>query len=227
LPSLGSLGPVDRFRALRAVGAREETGTGVRLATRMGIAFLDYDLDGRMDVFSAEGRAEPELNRFDDGRVFAAAPGLWWNSGDGWVRAPASVDARWQTPLTARGVVAADLDGDGDLDVVIAQNRGPAKILRNDQQLNTAWLRIQLVGTRSPRDGTGARVEVFTPSRTQTMLAAPAMGYLSQSESVLTFGLGEDARVRRVRVLWPSGQRQDVVPDRINQRLIITEPSEN
>jgi hypothetical protein len=126
--------------------------------------------------------------------------------------------------MVVRGIACADLDGDGDLDVIIAQNGGPARILRNDLRPGTAWLRIDLVGTRSPRDGTGARVEVHTPRGVIVRQALPAMSLLGQSEATLTFGLADDARVRKVTVLWPSGTRQEVITPAINRRLVITEP---
>lgn len=219
-----SFGPVDLLAALRQLDRAPSNGSTLALPGKMGAAILDYDLDGHADIFSAGGRAEAELGRFEAGRDFGARPTLWWNRGDGWIESPAPADAGWNLPLTARGVAVGDFDGDGDLDVVVTQNSGPAKIFRNDQRVGAAWLRIQLVGTQSPRDGTGARVEVHTPRHALVAIAAPAMGYLSQSENVLTFGLGDDARVRRVTVTWPSGIKQEVISPAINRKIQIVEP---
>jgi hypothetical protein len=126
--------------------------------------------------------------------------------------------------VVARGIAVADLDGDGDSDVIIAQNNGPAIVLRNDQRSGMPWLRIALVASRTQPEAGGARVEVHTPRRVLIRTMAPAMGYMSQSESVLTFGLGEDARVRKIVIHWPSGQRQELQTDAINRTLVIREP---
>jgi len=130
----------------------------------------------------------------------------------------------WSRPLVARGIAVADLDGDGDGDVIIAQNNRPALLLRNDQRSGRPWLRLRLVATRSHPEAGGARVEVHTPRRILTQTVAPAVSFMAQSESTLTFGLGEDARVRKVLIRWPSGQRQELRPEAINQTLVIREP---
>jgi enediyne biosynthesis protein E4 len=197
----------------------------LRLTSRLGFALIDYDLDGRVDAFSGGGRAEGGLNRFDAGRDFDASPGLWWNQGNRWVAAPALPDARWTDPLRSRGIVSLDYDGDGDEDIVITQNGGHAKLLRNDQRASQAWLRIQLVGTKSPRDGTGAKVEVQTPRHKLSRIVAPPVGYLSECEQVLTLGLGEDERVRGITVTWPSGTRQQITAPAINQKMVVVEPN--
>src|ERR1019366_4463806 len=114
-------------------------------------------------------------------------------------------------PLVARGVAVADVDGTGSLDGVVAQNGGPPRLYRNEQRGRRARLRVGRGGAHTPR---GILV--------QTM--EPAMGFMAQSEKTLTFGLGDDDRVRRIVVLWPDGTRQEVRPGGVNRRIVITEP---
>lgn len=223
-------GNAERFAILRAAGlalsaGAEENDPYCRLRDKLGVALLDYDLDGRTDIVSGEGLAEPGLCRFERGRDFASAPQLLWNDGRGWSRAPlASGPAGLGAPLVARGVAVADVEGRGYLDVVIAQNGGPPRLYRNEQGGRHAWLRIDLVGTRCQRDAGGARVEVHTPRGILVQTMEPAMGYMAQSEKTLTFGLGDDDRVRRIVVLWPDGTRQEVRPSEVNRHIVITEP---
>jgi hypothetical protein len=121
-------------------------------------------------------------------------------------------------------VAVADFDGDGDDDVVVAQNNGAPVFLRNEQRAGLPWLRLRLVATRSQPEAGGARVEVHTPRRVFTRTVAPALGFMAQSESTLTFGLGEDARVRKVVIQWPSGQTQELRPEALNQTMVVREP---
>ena len=222
--------PSDRLGILRAAGlalapVADEGDSLCHLSQRLGVALLDYDLDGRIDIVSGNGLAEPALLRFDNSRAFAAAPGLLWNNGKGWARAPGpGGEGGLGGRMVARGVAVADVDGNGNLDVVIAQNGGPPRLLRNDQRLHNAWLRIDLVGTHCQRDAGGARVEVHTPRGVLVQTMEPAMGFMAQSEKTLTFGLGADDRVRKVVVRWPSGVLQEVRPPGVNRRLVITEP---
>jgi hypothetical protein len=220
----------DRIGVLRAAGlalspAADEDDRYCRLRGKLGVALLDYDLDGRIDIVSGEGLAEPGLTRFEGGREFSSAPRLLWNDGRGWSRAPLLAGPGGMgEPLVARGVAVADVDGTGSLDVVVAQNGGPPRLYRNEQRGRHAWLRVDLVGTRCQRDAGGARVEVHTPRGILVQTMEPAMGFMAQSEKTLTFGLGDDDRVRRIVVLWPDGTRQEVRPGGVNRRIVITEP---
>lgn len=229
LPLAQAAGADERLAALLSVGTLDVTNRDeapLSLRTKLGVALLNYDHGGHLELFSGNGRAEPDVSRFEQGRDFRAVPQLLWKRGHTWVPAPTPGPdgGAWANPLVARGVAVADLDGDGNGDVIIAQNSGPAVVLRNDQRSGRPWLRIALVATRTQWEAGGARVEVRTPRRVQVRTMAPAMGYMAQSESVLDFGLDEDARVRRIVIRWPSGQRQEVRPDAINKTLVIREP---
>lgn len=194
------------------------------LAGKLGAAVADFNLDGRNVIFSGQGAAEAQLNKFEAGRDFARVPAALWQKGDAWAAAAWSPANTWTHPLVARGVAVADFDGDGDVDVVIAQNNGAPLVLRNDQRLGLPWLRLQLTATRSQPEAGGARVEVHTPRRVLVQTVAPALGFMSQSESTLTFGLGEDARVQKIVIRWPSGQRQELRAAGLNRTLVIREP---
>jgi enediyne biosynthesis protein E4 len=220
----------DRLGVLRAAGLAmtptpDEGDATCRLRGKLGVALLDYGLDGRIDIISGEGVAEPGIARFEHSRNFESPPQLLWNDGDGWAKArmPPSNDSLG-APVLARGVAVADVMGDGNVDIVIAQNGGAPRLYRNLQPSHHSWLRVDLVGTRCQRDAGGARVEVHTPRGVLVQTMEPAMGFMAQSEKTLTFGLGDDDRVRRIVVLWPDGTRQEVRPREINRRIVITEP---
>ena len=219
----------ERLSALQAANAldrNERDGSHLFLPAKLALAAGDFNLDGRFEIFSGQALAEPDINKFEQGRAFQAKPQLLWKSAQGWLTASsAGTDGgTWAQPLVARGIAVADFDGDGDLDVVIAQHDGAPVLLRNDQRLALPWLRIKLVATRSQPDAGGAQVEVHTPRRVLTQTMAPAMGFMAQSESVLTFGLGDDARVRKIIVHWPSGQRQEIRAEAIDRTVVIREP---
>jgi hypothetical protein len=213
----------ERLRALLAVGVLSSGPTGLSLASRLGVVAADLDLNGRFEVVSGQGLAEPGVNKFAGGRDFARAPEVFWPQGDGWL--PLFGDGESALPtLIARGVAAADFDGDGDPDLVIAENNGEPVLLRNDQRSGSPWLRLRLTATRSEPAAGGARVEVHTPRRVLAQTVAPVLGFMAQSDSAITFGLGEDARVRKIVIQWPSGQVQELRPDALNRTLAIREP---
>ncbi|HVT73607.1 MAG TPA: CRTAC1 family protein [Lacunisphaera sp.] len=210
----------ERLSAWQAAAPGRRDGF-LQLRGKLGGALLDYEFNGHLALFTGNGRAEPDTNKFEGGRDFAAEPQLLLRR-SGWLPAPAI--GNWNQPAATRGIAAVDLDGDGDDDVVMVRYGGPAIVLRNDQHSGLPWLRVRLVATRSQPEAGGARVEVHTPRRIQVQTVAPAMGFMAQSDSVLTFGLGEDARVRKIVIRWPSGQRQELRPDGLNRTLVIREP---
>ena len=123
-----------------------------------------------------------------------------------------------------RGGAYVDIDADGDLDLVMTTLDGPAVLLRNDGANANRWLRVQATGSTSNRSGIGAVVRVTSPSGTQTQVVRSGSSYASQSELVLTFGLGSDATATKVEVTWPSGKTKTVSGIAANQRITIVEP---
>lgn len=227
-PNFLDLSPADsRFDALRRAGLLFEPDgaapAGVcPLRYKLGVALIDAGLNGRFDIVSAEGLAEPGLERFDGLPSLRSRPLLLRNVDGRWQ--PAAIGAAGR-PARLRGVAVADIDGSGLLSVALGQYGGPPRLLRNRTRAHHGWLRVDLVGTKTQRDGGGAEVEVYTPRRMLRQTMVPAMGFMSQSESTLTFGLGDDSRITRVVVRWPSGLTQQVRSPAPDQRLVITEPS--
>jgi hypothetical protein len=176
---------------------------------KFGTFFFDYDLDGRPDLLTNNGHLEPEIERVRGNQKYAQAPQLFWNVGrrSGCFEPVTQKDAGSDlfVPLVGRGSAFADIDGDGDLDVVLTGNGGPVRLLRNDNNLKHHWVRLTLEGDgqRSNKSAIGAVVTLEAGGRTQTQMVAGARGYLSQSEFTLTFGLGDTAKIDKVTIRWP------------------------
>ena len=190
----------------------EGFGADSRIALTFAVLFLDADLDGRLDLFQANGHLEDEINRVHPSQTHAQPPQLFWNCGEACAKRYLLLEntANLQDPLVARGAAYAEIDGDGDLDLAIVQNGGRAVLLRNDQQSGHHWLRLELVGTSANRDALGAEVTLRAGGVTQYRRLHPSRGYLSQVERPLTFGLGAAVSVDELSVTWPGGQVQRV-----------------
>jgi hypothetical protein len=200
----------DREKLLFSDAAMAEGIYGYsRSLLKFGVFFFDYDLDGRLDVLTCNGHLEPEIGRVLDGQDYRQPVQLFWNSGGKACFAPVPRDGVAGTdlfrPLVGRGCAYADIDGDGDLDVVLTENGGPARLLRNDGGNKNNWIRLVLEGDgrRSNRSAIGARVVLEAGGVVQRRQVAAARGYLSQSELPLTFGLGQTTKVDKVTIYWP------------------------
>lgn len=197
-------------------------GPMTRLDLSFGTLFVDVDLDSRPDLLGANGHLEEDIQLVQASQRYEQPPRLLWNSGPGqateFVNVPASkCGADLLRPMVGRGLTAADIDGDGDLDVLVTASGGRPRLLRNDQRTGNHWLRVKLTGSRSNRDAIGAAVEVrLEDGRTLSQFVLPTRSYLSQVELPVTFGLGSETRVTELRVRWPSGivsTRHDVAVD--------------
>jgi len=182
------------------------------LTLAFGAFFFDYDLDGRQDIFIANGHVEDDINRIEHEVTYAQKPHLFRNTGAGLFtpvgeRSGTALD----TPMVARGASFGDYDGDGDLDILVTTNGGPAHLLRNDGGNAASWLRVALRGTKSNRDGVGAVVSASAGGATQSRMVRSGSSYESASELALTFGFGPGvARVDHLEIVWPSGTKQQL-----------------
>ncbi|MGA2597648.1 MAG: CRTAC1 family protein [Bryobacteraceae bacterium] len=188
--------------------------TGIGQASRnslgFGCAFFDADLDGRLDLIAANGHIDETVRNIRRNVGYAQPPHLFLNMGANGFRDVASqIGSDFAAPKVARGVACGDFDGDGDVDVLMTTNRGPALLYRNDVMNGNKSMRFRLVGTKSNRDGIGATVRVFTPEGTQSQMVKSGSSYLSQSELTLTFGVGRRDLVDRAVVDWPSGRVEE------------------
>ena len=198
-------------------------GRASLLSLSFGVFFFDYDLDGLPDIFAANGHIEDEIGRVQPKVSYREAPLLFRNLGNGkFENVTAQMGATFNRPVVARGAAYADFDRDGDLDLLISTNNGPAYLFRNDGGNKNHWLSVRLRGTKSNRDGIGAVVRVTNSSGKQWNMVRSGSSYCSQSDLALTFGLGKDTSAQ-VEIAWPSGtvQRLGSVP--ANQFLIVDE----
>src|SRR5215831_1293478 len=185
---------------------RSAVGRASLLTLGFGCFFFDYDLDGWLDIFVANGHIESDIERIQNRIKYAQAPHVFHNEGKGaFVEAAQSLGAALRQRRVGRGAAYGDFDNDGDLDIVMTTNGGPAVLLRNDGGSNRS-LRLRLEGTRSNRDGFGAVVRVTAGGETQSQMLRSGSSYLSQSERVLTFGLGNRQQADAVEIRWPGGQ---------------------
>jgi hypothetical protein len=184
---------------------RSSIGRDSILTLGFGCFFFDYNLDGWPDIFVADGHIENQIEKVQKTVKFAEPPHLFRNLGNGsFQEVTQQMGAVFASPKVARGAAYADIDNDGDLDILVTTNAGRAYLFRNDGATNHS-LRIKLVGTKSNRDGIGAVAHVTAGAVKQDEMLRSGSSYLSQSELVLTFGLGHNAKADTVEINWPSG----------------------
>jgi len=188
--------------------------SGVGIASRnslgFGCAFLDVNLDGWLDFIVANGHIDETVRNIRGNVGYAQPPQLFLNGGKGTFRdVAAEVGTDFDQPKVGRGLAYADFDRDGDIDLLLTTNNGPAHLYRNDQQTGNRSIRFRLIGTKSNRDGIGASVRVFAGGITQSRLVKGGSSYLSQSELPVTFGLEKRQAIDRLVIDWPSGRTEE------------------
>jgi enediyne biosynthesis protein E4 len=192
-----------------------------------GCFFFDYDLDGKLDIFAANGHVSDDINVVQPTVKYSQPPHLFRNLGNNkFEEVTNQLGKALQQPIVGRGGAYGDFDNDGDLDLLITGNHGPTRLLRNDKGNQNDVLRVKTVGTKSNRDGIGTKVTMITKKGERLMrMVKTGSSYLSQSELPLTFGLGKPGTESGVRleIVWPSGQKDSIADVKPNQFITLRE----
>jgi enediyne biosynthesis protein E4 len=198
---------------------RSPVGRASLLSLAFGVFFFDYDLDGYPDLFAANGHIDEEIGRVQPKITYKQPALLFRNTGKSrFENVSSAVGPDLFKPVVARGAAYADIDRDGDLDLLVTSNHGPAHLFRNDGGNTNHWVRLTLAGTKSNRSALGAVVRIGQ----QWQAVHSGSSYCSQSDLALTFGLGKDTTAN-IEVIWPSGTKQRFTNIKANANYIIDE----
>lgn len=200
----GKSGAYDDVSMAAGVGAASKNTLG------FGCAFVDANLDGLLDLVVANGHIDETVRNIRGNVGYAQPPHLFLNQGGGNFRDVAAVaGSGFAQPKVGRGLAFGDFDRDGDLDILLTTNNGPAYLYRNDAGKKRNSIRFHLRGTKSNRDAIGANIRIFYNGQSQSRLVRGGSSYLSQSELPVTFGLGTEDRIARAVVNWPNGASEE------------------
>ncbi len=194
------------------------------LTLTFGLFLFDVDLDGDLDLFAANGHVQTHIERIHARISFKQPSQLYLNRGDGVFEEVTDEHPVLQQPMVARGAAYGDYDNDGDLDILVVENNGPAHLWRNDVS-DARYLRVRLQGVESNRDGLGSQIVAVVDGRRMVGRVRTGSSYLSQSEKAVVFGLDDSDRVDSLHVYWPSGKIDSVANIEGNQDVLIVEGS--
>jgi hypothetical protein len=189
-----------------------QAGVGLPSKTTLGFGclFADVNLDGQLDLIAVNGHIDDTVRNIRGNVGYAQPPQLFLNDGGRRFRdASTAVGKGFSQPKVGRGLACGDFDRDGDIDVLLTTNNGPAYLYRNDQTSGHHSVRFRLEGTESNRDAIGAVVKISVAGTTQSRMVKGGSSYLSQSELPVTFGTGKSDRIDRVVIQWPNGRVED------------------
>lgn len=214
----------------------EAVSNGIGPATRVeltfGVLFMDADQDGRQDLLSCNGHLEEEINSVQESQFYEQPPQLLWNCGADYktefMPVPTEkIGEDFTRRMVGRGASYADIDGDGDLDLLLLSSGSRPRLLRNDQSTGHHWLRLKLIGgDKSNRDAIGAVVTVTLADKTVlTRMVNPTRSYQSQVELPVHFGLGQASQVESIQITWPDGSQQTLPATPADQLLTISQGS--
>ena len=200
-----------------------EVGQSSLLTLAFACFFFDFDLDGKLDIFVANGHVENDINKVQRRVSYAQPPHLFHNQGKGFVEVAHRVGTDFGKPRVGRGGAYGDYDNDGDLDLLMSTNRGQAVLWENQRDNGNRFLRVRTVGTSSNRDGIGAKVTLQLAGGRLWRRVKSGSSYCSQSELPVTFGLGRSDKILSLEVAWPSGSVDKLTNLDPNQRIVIRE----
>ena len=205
-----------------------QSGIGKMSAQSLTFAvfFFDYDLDGLLDVFAANGHVSDDISVVQPNVKYAQSPHLFRNKGKKkFEEKTGQLGRALQRAIVGRGAAYGDSDNDGDLDLLITSNNGPTRLLRNENGNQNDVLRVKAVGTKSNRDGIGAKLILKTAKAKLLNMVKTGSSYCSQSELPIVFGLGapEEGRVMALEISWPSGQKDTIGDIKPNQSITVQE----
>ncbi len=200
-----------------------EVGRATLVTLGFGCFFFDYDNDGWPDILVTDGHIEDQIEKVQKRVAYAEPPHVFRNLGGGkFVEVTQSLGAAFASPRVGRGAAYADINNEGVLDVLMTTNGGRAYLFHNEGGTNQS-LRIKLVGTKSNRDGIGAVITVTSGGGKQTKMVRSGSSYLSQSELVATFGVGQNRKVDAIEIQWPSGQNDKLGSAPTGQTVTVQE----
>jgi hypothetical protein len=190
-----------------------------------GAKWIDYDNDGWLDLFVAQGHVMDNIELTEPGLRYLEPPLLLKNDKGRLSNVSREGGAVFGTPMAARGAAFGDLDNDGFVDIAINCNNGNAVVLRNSGDTRNHWLTLDLIGSASNRDAIGAKIRLQTDSGEQTRFVSTAGSYISASDKRVHVGLGSSKKVRLIEITWPSGTVQRLESIAGDQILTVKEPA--